>query len=214
MNKVTALLAVLLLAALPALAQGVVINELDSDTVGTDILEFVELFGDANAPLDGYVLVFYNGSGDASYAAYDLDGFSLDANGFFLLGNAGVSPTPSIVFPSNGLQNGADAVALYTGDAADFPNGTLVTAVNLVDAVVYGTSDADDAELLATLTPGAAQIDENLNGMKDFESIQRCFDGGLDFYVTVPSPGASNDGACASVGNEDVDFGTLKALFR
>jgi len=37
----------------------VVINEIDADTEGTDILEFVELYdgGVGNAPLDGYVLV-------------------------------------------------------------------------------------------------------------------------------------------------------------
>ena len=47
-------LAMLLLAA-PVLAQSVVINELDSDTVGTDVLEFVELFGAPNTALDGLV---------------------------------------------------------------------------------------------------------------------------------------------------------------
>jgi len=206
--------AAFLLVAAPVLAQTVVINELDCDTASTDTLEFLELFGTPGMSLDGYVLVFYNGSGDASYAAYDLDGYSLDANGFFLVGNTAVVPTPAIIIPSNGLQNGADGVGLYLDDAANFPSGTLVTDVNLVDGLVYGTSDADDAGLLAVLTPGRPQVDENLNGNKDFESIQRCFDGGADFYVTAPSPGASNDGACASVGNEDVDWSTLKSLYR
>ncbi|HPF35548.1 MAG TPA: hypothetical protein PLH84_09025 [Candidatus Krumholzibacteria bacterium] len=204
----------LLLIAAPVLAQSVVINELDSDTVGTDALEFVELYGAPNASLDGLVLVFYNGSNDLSYAAFDLDGFSLDANGFFLLGNAAVVPTPSILFNGNFLQNGADGVALYTANDVDFPLNTPVTDVNLVDALVYGTSDADDAGLLAVLTPGRPQIDENLNGAKDFESVQRCNDGAGDFYVTAPSPGASNDAACASVGNENVNWGTLKSLYR
>lgn len=208
------LVAALLLVAAPVLAQNVVINELDADTESTDVLEFVELYGDPGASLDGYVLVFYNGNGDVSYAAYDLDGYSLDANGFFLLGNTAVVPTPSIIFPSNGLQNGADGVALYLDDAANFPAGTAVTDVNLVDAVVYGTSDSDATGLLTVLTPGRPQVDENLNGNKDFESCQRCFDGGVDFYVTTPSPGASNDAACSSVGNEDVDWGTLKSLYR
>ena len=155
----------------------ILINEVDSDTVGTDELEFVELWdgGAGNTALDGLVLVFYNGSSDTSYNAFDLDGFSTDANGYFLLGNAAVVPTPAIVFASNGLQNGADAVALYSGDDTDFPNGTAVTTVNLVDAIVY-TDDGDDDGLLV-LIPGGSQINENENGNKDFDSIQRCPNG-------------------------------------
>ncbi|MCA9955686.1 MAG: lamin tail domain-containing protein, partial [Anaerolineales bacterium] len=140
----------------------VIINEVDSDTDGTDVLEFVELYdgGFGNTPLDGLAVVFFNGNGDTSYAAYDLDGFSTDANGYFLLGNADVVPTPSIVFASNGLQNGADAVALYQDDAANFPNGTAITTTNLLDALVYDTNDADDAELLTLLNAGQPQVNE------------------------------------------------------
>ena len=39
------------------------------------------------------------------------------------------------------LQNGPDAVALYIGNASDFPNGTIATTTNLQDAIVYGTDD-------------------------------------------------------------------------
>ncbi len=107
----------------------VMINELDSDTPGTDVLEFIELYdgGAGNAPLDGLVVVFYNGGPDTSYAAFDLDGYQTDAAGYFVLGNAAVSPTPGLIFPNGLLQNGADAVALYRADASAFPNGTPVT---------------------------------------------------------------------------------------
>lgn len=41
----------------------VVINELDSDTPSTDDKEFIELkSATPNFPLDGYVLVFFNGN--------------------------------------------------------------------------------------------------------------------------------------------------------
>ena len=69
-----------------------VINEVDADTPGTDAAEFVEILWTPNTALDGYVVVLYNGSADTSYAAYDLDGFSTDANGFFIIGNPGVRP--------------------------------------------------------------------------------------------------------------------------
>uniref|UniRef100_UPI0040485E45 hypothetical protein n=1 Tax=Flavobacterium sp. TaxID=239 RepID=UPI0040485E45 len=47
----------------------IVINEIDADTPGTDQLEFVELKSAIpNFPLDGYVLVFYNGGSSAPYS--------------------------------------------------------------------------------------------------------------------------------------------------
>jgi len=128
----------------------IIINELDSDTPSTDTLEFIELYdgGAGNTSLNGLVLVLFNGSSDISYSAFDLDGYSTNDNGYFLLGNAAVVPSPSIIFSDNTLQNGADAVALYAGNATDFPINTPVTTTNLIDAVVYDTNDADDAGLL------------------------------------------------------------------
>ncbi len=133
-------------------APSIIINEVDSDTPGTDAAEFIELYdgGAGNTPLDGYVVVLFNGSNDLSYAAYDLDGFSTDANGYFVIGNTGV-PGVSIVFAGNFLQNGADGVALYTDNASNFPSDTPVTSTNLVDALVYDTNDGDDAGLLVLL---------------------------------------------------------------
>ena len=177
-----------------------VINELDSDTPGSDTLEFVELFdgGTGNTSLSGFVLVAYNGNGDTSYNAYDLDGYSTDATGYFVLGGADVANVDFVV--SNGfLQNGADAVALYQGDATDFPNGTALTLTGLIDAVVYDTSDDDDAELLALLNPGQPQLDENSNNASSSESLQRVPNGAggarntETFAALVPSPGVAND---------------------
>jgi hypothetical protein len=160
----------------------VLINEVDSDTPLTDTAEFVELYdgGAGNTDLTGLVVVFYNGNGDVSYAAFDLDGFTTDDDGLFLLGNVAVMPVPDIVFADNLLQNGADAVALYAEGAASFPNGTPVTSVSLVDAVVYDTTDADDSQLLDTLLepgPGRVQIDENGLGDSPNHSIARFPDG-------------------------------------
>ena len=83
----------------PPVATNVIINELDSDTPGADAAEFVELYdgGAGNTPLDGLVVVFYNGTNDLSYAAFDLDGFQTDASGYFTLGNPGV-PGVDLVF--------------------------------------------------------------------------------------------------------------------
>ncbi|UII25209.1 T9SS type A sorting domain-containing protein [Fulvivirga maritima] len=178
-----------------------IINEVDADTPGSDQEEFVELYdgGVGNVALDGFVVVFFNGNGDASYNAFDLAGYTTNADGYFVLGNAAVANV-DLVFSNNGLQNGADAVALYQGTAADFPSGTLVTTTNLVDAVVYDTDDSDDAELLVLLNSGEPQLNENEGGDKDNESLQRMPNGSggarnTSAYVTAaPTPGAENGG--------------------
>lgn len=193
------LAAVLSLLGAPRVAAQVVINEVDSDTPGTDALEFVELYdgGAGNTSLDGLVVVFYNGSNDLSYASFDLDGFRTDANGFFLMGNSSVTPTPSLTFANNFLQNGADAVALYTGNAADFPNNTPVTTANLIDAIVYDTSDPDDPGLLVLLNAGQSQVDENGGGNGANHSNSRVPNGGIPrntvtYVQQTPTPGTSN----------------------
>lgn len=178
----------------------VIINEVDADTPGTDAAEFIELFdgGSGNTSLDGLVVVLFNGSNDESYRAIDLDGFSTDANGYFVIGNAGVANV-SITIPGNGIQNGADAVALYQADAADFPNGTAPTTTDLLDALVYDTDDADDAGLLILVNSGEPQINEDEQNDKDNQSLQRIpnGDGGArnssSFTQAAPTPGASND---------------------
>jgi hypothetical protein len=176
-----------------------VINEIDADTLGTDTAEFIELYdgGVGNTALDGLTVVLFNGNGDASYQSFDLTSFATDANGYFVLGNAAV-PNAQITFANNLLQNGADAVALYAGEAADFPNGTAVTTANLLDAVVYDTNDSDDAELLTLLNSGQPQVNEGANGQSDVESLQRFPNGTggqrqTDSFITgLPSPGAMN----------------------
>jgi len=167
-----ALLSVLLLGLLPLAvqAQQVRINEVDSDTDGTDAKEFVELYdgGSGNTSLDGYVLVFFNGNDDKSYEAFDLDGESTNGDGYFLIGNSGVTPAPDIEFSNNTLQNGADAVALYEANESDFPDGTQVSTTDLIDAVVYGTDNNDDSGLLILLN-GGGQVNENGNNDKESE---------------------------------------------
>ena len=183
----------------PPVATNVIINEVDSDNPGIDAAEFVELYdgGAGNTPLDGLTVVFYNGSSDLSYAVFDLDGRTTDANGYFTLGNVAV-PGVGLVFGGNFLQNGQDAVALYVGNAADFPINTPVTLAGLQDAVVYDTDDADDAGLLALLNPGEPQVNENGGGDGTGHSIGRCPDGSggarnsSTYQAATPTPDGSN----------------------
>ncbi len=179
------------------------INELDCDQISSDMGEFVELYGEPNSSLDSLVVVFFNGSNsnNASYASYDLGGYSLDENGFFVLGNPGV-PNVDYEFPNNTLQNGADAVGLYVGEATDWPNGTAAGTTNLIDAVVYDTDNPEDTDLLAALMPGQTQINENINNQFEIQSISRVPNGGTalnsaSFLVQVATPGESNVPLCS-----------------
>lgn len=161
------------------------INELDVDQTGTDVTEFVEILSDSpNFSLEGYIVVFYNGSDDESYKTVDLTGYVTDAEGYFIIGSSGTPGVDISIGTSNTIQNGPDAIAIHQDDASNFPNGTPVTNANLIDAIVYGTNDDDDPELLAGLDQ-TVQWDEDLNGNKDTESIQYLSVG--SFCVMLPT---------------------------
>lgn len=192
-----------------------VINEVDVDNPGTDIQEFIELYGTPGASLDGLVVVVYNGSADDVEQAWDLDGYALNEEGFFVLGSAAV-PNVGLVFDNNLLQNGPEAIAIYLGDAVDFPVDAPLTLENLVDAIVYETNDNDDDGLLTLLEAGQGQVDESANGNSGGESMSRIPDGGLPFitetYVTqVPTPGFTNVLQCDGGTLEFEEGGTMES---
>jgi len=222
-----AVLATAILATGSAARAVVLINELDCDqSVNPDGEEFVELYNTGPGSVDlgagQYVLVLWNGSNDQTYAspavsAYNLTG-TIAAGGYYVIGNV---PGAAINFAAatDALQNGQDAVGLYSGTtAASFPAGTSVTATGLVDAVVYDTADADDPVLIATLTPGQPQIDETTTHPR---SIQRVPDGAGGALNTssmssqVPTPGAANVASTTpalTVNVASVSFGRFNAI--
>jgi endonuclease G, mitochondrial len=176
------------------------INEMDADTPGTDAAEFVELYdgGIGNTPLNGMVVVFFEGDSATSYAAFDLDGYSTDANGYFVLGNV---PGAGLIIDPGAfgmLSNGPDAVALYVGDASAFPNGTNATTTSLQDAIVYGTDDPIASGLLPLLNAGQKIVNENATGNGTTQSSQRCpngmggFRNTSTYYPGTPTPGAAS----------------------
>ncbi len=155
----------------------VIINEIDSDTPGNDTAEFIELYdgGVGHTRLDGLALVFFNGNGDQSYRAIDLDGQQTDAGGYLVIGNAAVAP--NLVLPDGTLQNGPDAVALYTADGSQFPTGTAPRTADLIDAIVYGDRAGMSPTLLGLLLAGQNPVDEGARGAAADHSLQRCPNG-------------------------------------
>jgi hypothetical protein len=200
----------------------VVINELNADNIMTvDTQEFIELFGNANEPLTGLCVVLIDGTTLTTYNAFDLDNYSTDANGFFVLGEATVSQV-DYVFPGIQavIQNGADAVAIYVGNANQFPNGSAITTLNLVDALVYGTADLQNNSLIASLglntVSGYTQFDETAQTAGADLTISRIPDGGSAFttnYVTQAlTPGTWNVPPCTS-GTVALADGSVAANF-
>lgn len=188
MKKITFLLA--LLTASLSFGQ-IAINELDADQTGTDTMEFIELSAAPNFSLDGYVVVLFNGSNDLSYSdAIDLTGFSTDANGFFIIGGDAVPGVDIALGADNVIQNGADAVAIYQAAASSFPSGSATTTTGLIDALVYGTNDDDDLELLTGLGETVQYNEDANNNGADTESIQRASDG--TYCVGLPTLRATN----------------------
>ncbi len=169
------------------------INEIDADQTGTDTQEFIELLSETpKFSLDGFIVVLYNGSDDLSYKTVDLNGFTTDANGFFIIGDTDVPDVDISLGASNKIQNGPDAIAIYEDLASNFPNNTPVTSTNLIDAIVYDTDDDDDPELLAGLGE-TIQYDEDANGNKDTESLQN--DGQNGYCANLPTLRLTN--SCA-----------------
>jgi hypothetical protein len=193
------LFVILLLCSFFSNAQ-LVINEIDPDTNSTDVIEFIELKSSVpNFALDGYVVVFFNGgssspySGTSSYYAIDLDGLITDGNGIILLGNVQVTPSVSYIIPQNTIQNGPDAVAVYLGNASDFPINTPAIATYLIDALAYSNSATTSASALMTILGETVSYNENFNGLATSQSIQRKTDG--TYEVKTPTPRANNDGS-------------------
>jgi endonuclease I len=200
--KINRLFVVFLFIGQISVAQ-LVINELDCDTPSIDDKEFVEIKSDTpNFPLDGYVVVFFNGSASGankSYLAYDLDGYETDINGLLLMGSVTVTPFPQYIIPANVIQNGADAVAIYQADDLDFEEPvTAYVDATLIDVLLYHTNDTDGTGLVpifSAFDPNIQLINEGANN--NTNSIQRFVDGSNNVYytVTTPTPRQLNDGS-------------------
>lgn len=178
------------------------INEIDSDTVGVDSVEFVELFsppGPMAESLNGVAMVFFEGSdpSDSVYLAIDLSGNAFGPSGLFVVGDSGVSNADLSLGPDvEQIRNGVNAIAIYSGTtAADYLSGALTvptTGPELIDFVIHKTGDFPDDESLPNIFGPSEQPSESTGGSATTQSIQRNPDGASNFATDTPTPGNSN----------------------
>ena len=163
---------------------GVKLNEVDGDPVDG----FVELYdgGVGGSSLSGLVLVMYDGGPNTVGTVVDLDGVTTDAQGFLVIGQA-ATPNVDVVI-GDAVREG---VALYAGDAVDFPLGSPLTLAGLRDAYT------NDPALLPLLTTNVFYLSQAGDGRG------RCPDGAgaardlTQWVWTPPTPGAPS--ACLDV---------------
>ena len=161
----------------------VVINEIDYDQPGTDTSEFIELFNSSSSAvlLDNYFVDLINGSNSSSYRTIDLSGFSIDANGYFVMcGDASLVANCDYSFTTTNswFQNGSpDAVALYEnsnlldslsyeGDLPPFSEGTFLsgsdnnTDIISISRIPNGLDSNNNAADFqqGCITPGSVNI--------------------------------------------------------
>ncbi|XP_066539861.1 uncharacterized protein si:ch211-183d21.1 [Hoplias malabaricus] len=180
-----------------ALQACLIISEVNCDNPSLDTREFVELYslGGSSVSLDGYTLVFYNGNGNKAYRVIDLSGHHTDERGFFLVGSAELQPRPAVPLPPNSVQNGPDAIALYGPSWNHVVEGGNLSAVGLLDAIVYTSGKGNADQLAWVLTPGLSPYVEDDRALEGDESIQRCWlsDNLYTFQTGHPTPGRPSD---------------------
>ena len=89
-------------------------NEIHYDNVGTDVDEAIEIEGPAGADLADLSIVLYNGDGGVEYDTQSFGGM--------MPTTCGTRGVLSVSYPSNGIQNGPDGIALVdaSGQVLEF----------------------------------------------------------------------------------------------
>jgi hypothetical protein len=151
---------------------GPFISELHYDNEGADVGEFVAVSAPHGMSLDGWSLVFYNGSNGKPYGTQSLDG-RVDT------GHSGWGERHWHVA---GLQNGPDGIALVD------PDEVLIdlVAYGRVFDLVAGPAKGGEANLLPLVEDGRTPVGW---------SLQRFGDGAQwNWFAGPASPGLLNPG--------------------
>eukprot|EP00057_Strongylocentrotus_purpuratus_P033678 XP_792358.3 PREDICTED: LOW QUALITY PROTEIN: uncharacterized protein LOC587541 [Strongylocentrotus purpuratus] len=177
----------------------IVINEINVLANGTN--QFIEIYdgGLGSQALDGLVLALYDGIDNSAVRVMDLTGYSTDEAGFLVIGPSTGTNVDYVADTIDGsfLEAGPDAVAIHVGPVKLY-RGRQASDLNLVDAVVYGTDDRPDLNLLHLLMPNQHHLNElpSTTPSSVDQSISRCYcclqRNHSSFGLAPVSPGSIN----------------------
>lgn len=172
------------------------INEVYYDAPGSDSGCFIELYGSASASLNGIILVGVNGNDGLEYTTIDLGGYSIPADGFFVVAQNSWVVNADTVTAEADLQNGPDNLELrfnnITIDALGYGTldgwvftGEWIPAIDVTSGHCLGRyPDGDDTDNnyvdfydFATLTPGTP----NPSGITESKVLPK-----MDFKIKNP----------------------------
>lgn len=154
----------------------IIINEVLYDSEGQDAGCFIELKGEPGLKLDGYTIVGVNGAKDALYNEIVLDGYSIPADGYFVIAQDESVENGDLITSDADMQNGPDNLQLRKDGI-------------VIDALGYGSfADAffrGEWEPVQDVSPGHS-IGRSPDG-KDTDN------NSVDFReLRSPTPGAAN----------------------
>ena len=175
----------------------IMINEVYYDPdVSENEFAFIELYGPADLPLDGYSLVAINGNGGSEYGTISLDGQVIDSDKYFLIAhtyaNSALVAIADMLNDEANLQNGPDSLK-------------LVYASHIIDAVAYGTAE-DLAYMVYETAPGPDVPTNSGQSIARIPDHSDTNDNSVDFIICpTPTPGVSNEG-CSIQTDGDIDL--------
>lgn len=211
-------------------AEGLRLNEVYADHNGTDTQEFIELSGPPGASLTGMSVLVIEGDADSTLGRVDsrwnLDGYVIPANGYFVLGDTAVARKNLDIGSSNQLENGTETILLVRGatvaqgadidtdndGVADVSVGVVEDSLGLVDGgintgdhIYYGAPQFGPHG--SAIPAGAARVPDSVGPWARLSFMMDGSDGDK-----VPSPGLSNSpGDFDRDGDVDLDdFGVFQ----
>lgn len=144
--------------ATTATAQGLQINEVYASHGGTDDREYVEITGPAGFNLDDCMILIVEGQGAGQGTldrAWDLSGFVMPSDGYFVVGDDLVANLDLSVGATNTIENGTETIylilandvptvtALLGTNVATGPGTTSIPTLGIIRDVVALTDEAD-----------------------------------------------------------------------
>lgn len=213
------------------------INEFVANDPSIDDHEFIELCGVPGEVLDGQTILLIEGETSAGTIdrVIPLDGFSLDADGYFVVGDPAVSP--DLEMTTNFIENGGNNILLVSGftgsqgDDIDVTNDCLVTSGvdigTILNGIGYGLEE--DCRTYFGIPaigpdifydPAGGALCQNCDYIAG-QWLMICLDGAEpggndclqpEYWIEYATPGEDNP--CAPMAADRRTWGALKSTYR